>query len=204
MTAVSAIAGEFAFATPAEWFAIDLPPSPSDLDRLARDLGAVQPELADRHDDLRAMLSAFAESTAMIHAVGAYAAFPGGLEELPSTLLVSLLPMGRSTLDQIGREMSGVDGAVPSPAMKIFDLPAGRTVRMERLLEPSAGADGRRPAWFTVKYITAVPGRDQAVVLTFGTPAIALVDQLRAVFHQITCSLLINPAGQVQPPAEAH
>ena len=37
-------------------------------------------------------------------------------------------------------------------------------------------------------------------MLTFGTPAIALVDQLRAVFHQIACSLLINPAGQVEPP----
>jgi hypothetical protein len=202
VTAGSAVAGEFAFATPAEWFAIDLPPTSSDLDRLARDLGAVQPELVDRHDDLRAMLSAFAVSTAMIHAVGAYAAFPGGPGELPATLLVSLLPMSGSTLDQIGREMSGADGAAPSSAMKIFDLPAGRTVRVERLIEPSP--DDQRPVWYTVKYVSQIPGRDQAVVLTFGTPAIAPVDRLRAVFHQIACSLLINPTGQVQPPAEAH
>lgn len=86
---------------------------------------------------------------------------------------------------------------------QIFDLPAGPTVRVERLIEPSAGADDRRPVSFTAIYVTEVPGRDQVVVLTFGTPALALIDQLRPVFHQIACSLLINPAGRVQPPVEA-
>jgi hypothetical protein len=84
--------------------------------------------------------------------------------------------------------------------MRVFHLPAGHTVRIERVVEPSATGDGRRPVSFTVIYLTEVPGRDQAIVLTFGTPAIALIDSLRPVFHQIACSLLINPAGQVQPP----
>ena len=115
---------------------------------------------------------------------------------LPATLLASIQPLGPYSLAEMGRELSGAD----HEATRTFDLPAGRTVRIERLVEPSATGEGRRPVSFTVSYLTEVPGRDQAVVLTFGTPAIALVDPLRVVFHQIACSLLINPAGQVQPP----
>ena len=119
---------------------------------------------------------------------------------LPATLLVSLQPMGLYSLDEIGRELSGADHEDAPSAPRVFDLPAGRTVRTERLVEPSATGDDRRPVSFTVTYLTEIPGRGQVVVLTFRTPAITLVDQLRLVFHQIACSLLINPAGQVQPP----
>jgi hypothetical protein len=203
VTAISAPAGEFAFATPAEWFAVRLPWTESDADQLARDLAAAQPALADRRDELRAMLSGLGGSVAVRHAAAAYAAFPGGPAELPATLLVNVLPMGGSTLDQIGRELSGADHEDAPSAPRVFDLPAGRTVRTERLVEPPAAGDDGRPVSFTIKYVTEVPGRDQVVVLTFGTPALALIDQLRPVFHQIACSLLINPTGRVEPPVEA-
>ena len=200
MTARSAAAGEFAFATPADWFAIRLPRTEFDADQLASDLAVAQPGLADRRDDLRAMLSGLSGSIAVTHAAGAYAAFPGGLGDLPATLLVSVLPMDGSALDQIGREMSGPDYPGAPSTTKMFNLPAGPAVRMERLIARSVIGDDRRPVSFTVKYVTEVPGRDQVIVLSFATPALALIDQLRPVFHEIACSLLINPSGHVEPP----
>jgi hypothetical protein len=204
MTAQPAAAGEFAFATPVDWFAIDFPGTPADADRLAGQVAVAYPELAGQREALAEMLSGLAEVTQVVRAVGAYGAlFDASGVALPATLLVSVQPMGGYGLDQIGREMAGADHPGVASAMKIFDLPAGPTVRVERLVEPSAGADERRPVSFTAIYVTEVPGRDQVVVLTFGTPALALIDQLRPVFHQIACSLLINPAGRVQPPVEA-
>jgi len=146
------------------------------------------------------MLTTLAEATEAVGAVGAYGAlFDVSGVALPATLLVSIQPMGPYSLDEMGRELSGAD----HENTRLFDLPAGQTVRIERLVEPSATGDGRRPVSFTVIYLTEVPGRGQVVMLTFGTPAIALIDRLRPVFHQIACSLLINPAGQVQPPVGA-
>jgi len=204
MTPQPAATGELAFATPTDWFAIDLPGTPVDADRLARHIVTTHPRLAGQRDALAEMLSGLTEVTQAVRAVGAYGAlFDASGVALPATLLVSVQPMGGYGLDQIGREMAGADHPGVASAMKIFDLPAGPTVRVERLIEPSASDDERRPVSFTVKYVAEVPGRDQVVVLTFGTPALALIDQLRPVFHQIACSLLINPAGHVEPPVEA-
>jgi hypothetical protein len=204
MTPQPASAGEFAFATPADWFAIDLPGTPAEADRLARNIAVAHPQLTGQRDALAEMLSGLAEVTQVVRAVGAYGAlFDASGVALPATLLVSMQPMGGYGLDQIGREMAGADHPGVVSAMNIFDLPAGPTARVERLIEPSASADERRSVSFTVKYVTEVPGRDQVVVLTFGTPALALIDQLRPVFHQIACSLLINPTGRVEPPVEA-
>lgn len=213
MTGRPAATGEFAFATPADWFPIDLPATPADADRLAGQVAVAHPELAGQRETLAGMLTTLAEAIEVVDAVSAYGAlFDTSGVALPATLLVSLRPMGPYSLDEMGRELSSADHESAPLSMRMFHLPAGQTVRIERLVEPSATGDGRRPVSFTVIYLTEVPGRDQAVVLTFGTPAIALADQLRAVFHQIACSLLINPAGQVQPPvgsgppgrAEAH
>jgi hypothetical protein len=200
MTGRRSATGEFAFATPVGWFAIDLPATPADAGRLAGQVAAAHPELAGQRDALAEILTILAEATEVVGAVRAYGAlFDVSGVALPATLLVSLQPMGPYSLDEMGRELAGADHEVT----RVFDLPAGRTVRIERLIEPSATGDGQRPVSFTVIYLTEVPGRGQVVVLTFGTPAIALVDQLRVVFHQIACSLLINPAGPVQPPVEA-
>jgi hypothetical protein len=196
-----AATGEFAFATPADWFAVDLPATSADANRLAGQVAIAHPELAGQREPLAGMLTILAEAAEAVGAVGAYGTLVdvSGVA-LPATLLVGLQPMGVCSLDEMGRELAGSfhEGA------RVFQLPAGRTVRIERLVEPSATGDGRRPVSFTVIYLTEVPGRSQMVVLTFGTPAVALIDQLRPVFHQIACSLLINPEGQVQPPVEAH
>jgi hypothetical protein len=201
MTGRPAATGEFAFVTPAGWFPIDLPATPADADRLAGQVAIAHPELSGQREALAGMLTTLAEATEVVGAVSAYGAlFDASGVTLPATLLVSLRPMGPYSLDEMGRELSSADHESAPSAMRVFHLPAGQTVRIERLIEPSATGDGRRPVSLTVIYLTEVPGRDQAVVLTFGTPAIALVDQLRPVFHQIACSLLINPAGQVQPP----
>lgn len=202
MTRRHAATGGFAFATPAGWFSIDLPGSPADAGRLAGQVTVAHPELAGRREALAEMLTSLAEATEAVGAVGAYGAlFDVSGVALPATLLISIQPMGAYSLDEIGRELSGADQEGAPPVTRVFDLPAGQTVRIERLTEPSATGDGRRPVSFTVTYLTEVPGRGQVVVLTFGTPATALTDQLRPVFHQIACSLLINPVGQVQPPA---
>jgi hypothetical protein len=213
MTGRPAAEGEFAFATPIDWFDIDLPDTRADADRLARRIAASHPRLAGQREALAQMLSGLTEVTQAMRTVGAYGAlFNHSGVAWPATLLVSVQPMGGCNLDQIGREMSGADQPGAQSITKPFDLPAGQTVRMERLIEPSATGDDRRPVSFTVTYVTEVPGRDLVVVLTFATPAPALINQLRLTFHQIACSLLINPAGQVQSPvgsgppgrAEAH
>lgn len=201
MTGRPAATGEFAFATPADWFAIDLPATPADADRLAGQVAVAHPELAGQRETLAGMLTTLAEAIEVVDAVSAYGAlFDASGVALPATLLVSLRPMSPYSLDEMGRELSSAYHESASLSMRVFHLPAGHTVRIERVVEPSATGDGRRPVSFTVIYLTEVPGRDQAIVLTFGTPAIALIDSLRPVFHQIACSLLINPAGQVQPP----
>jgi hypothetical protein len=201
MTRRRAATGEFAFATPIGWFAIDLPVTSADAGRLAGQVAVAHPELAGQRATLAGMLTTLGEAAEAVGAVGAYGAlFDVSGVVLPATLLVGIQPMGPYSLDEMGRELPGAE----HEATRVFHLPAGRTVRIERLIEPSATGEGRRPVSFTVSYLTEVPGRGQAVVLTFGTPAVALADQLRAVFHQIACTLLINPAGAVQVPAEAH
>jgi hypothetical protein len=191
---------EFAFATPADWFAIDLPATPVDAGRLAGQVAVAHPELAGQREALGGMLTILAAATEAVGAVGAYGAlFDASGVALPATLLVGLQPMGLYSLDEMCRELAGAD----HDGARVFHLPAGRTVRIERIVEPSPTGDGRRPVSFTVIYLTEVPGRSQMVVLTFGTPAIALIDELRPVFHQIACSLLINPTGPVKPPVEA-
>lgn len=200
MTRPSVAAGEFAFATPADWFAIDLPDSPADAGRLARHVTAAHPGLAGQREALAEMLTSLAAAAAAVGAVGAYGALldASGVA-LPATLLVTVQPAGSYALSDIAREMSGADRPDAPSATQMFDLPAGRTARTERLAEPPANGDDRRPVSFTVTYVTEVPGRDQVVVLTFATPALALIDQVRPVFHQIACSLLINPAGLINP-----
>src|ERR1039457_4970427 len=174
MTPRRAATGEFSFATPAGWFAIDLPATPADAGRLADQVAVTHPELAGQGEALAGMLTTLAEATEAVGAVGAYGALFGASGvALPATLLVSIQPMGPYSLDEMGRELSGADHEIA----RMFDLPAGRTVRIERLIEPSATGEGRRPVSFTVIYLTEVPGRGQVVVLTFGTPALALADQ---------------------------
>ena len=143
-------------------------------------------------------------AAAAVNAVGAFGTVldsPAG--PLPATVIVSVQATGGSPVDQIAREMAGADDAIAPPEVDTFALPAGRTIRTERLVARPAGVDGRRPVSFTVVYLTEVPEREQVVVLIFATPAIAQADRLRLVFHQIACSMCVNPACRVDPPGRS-
>jgi hypothetical protein len=192
MTTVTGHAGRggLALATPGDWFPIRLPNGRPDIGRMADEVAAVRPGLPIGRDALAAMLSHLAEASAVLNVAGAYATIldvPGG--PLPATLLVSVRGLGGLTLDEIAAEMSTPDGALAPPTVKMFDLPAGRTVRIERFREWPGAAEGPRPVSLTVQYVTVVPAGGRAVLLMFSTPAVALAEQLRPLFHQIACTL---------------
>jgi hypothetical protein len=193
------VTGQFAFATPADWFPVRLPKTQADLNRLAADVMDAYPALAGERDAVHYMLRGFGLATVAIHAVSAHAAvadLPG--LALPATLLVSLQEMGGRTLDQAAGELSG--GTLGSSAAAMFTLPAGRTARVVRLSKLPNAVAGRPLASLSVNYVTEVPDRGQAIVLTFGTLAVAQARSLLPVFHQIACSLCVNSAGPVQAP----
>lgn len=199
MTAGSATRGQFAFATPAGWFPVRLPRTRADIDRLAADVMDAYPVLAGERDTVQKMLRGFGLAAVAVGAVCARAAIAHLRgPALPETLLVSLQAMGGRTLDQVAGELS--EGTPGSSAVAMFTLPAGRTARVQRLWKmPNAVAD-RSLTSLSVDYVTEVPDRGQAIVLTFGTLAVAQARSLLPVFHQIACSLCVNPAGPVQPP----
>jgi hypothetical protein len=194
--------GDLAFATPGDWFAIRLPQERVDADQLAGELATAfqKPEgsrdAAVSRDGLRNLISDLVEACAALDVVCAYATVLDVLGgPLPATLVASVRAMGEYTLDQIASEMSAADDAVKAPVVGMLDLPAGRTVRIERLREMPGTADGRRPVSFIVQYIAEGPGTGRAVLLTFSTPAVALADQLRPLFHQIACTLRLDGRG---------
>jgi Arc/MetJ family transcription regulator len=192
-------AGQLAFATPADWFPVRLPRTQADIDRLAADVMDAYPVLAGERDTVQTMLRGFGLAAAAIHALCARAAVAGRSDlALPATLLVSLQAMGGHTLDQVAGELS--EGTLAPSAVTMFNLPAGRTARVERLSKMPNAVAGRSLAWLSVNYVTKVPDHGQAIVLTFGTLAVAQARSLLPVFHQIACSLCVNPAGRVQPP----
>ena len=70
---------------------------------------------------------------------------PGGL--LPATLVISAHPMGGQTLDEIAQDLAESAGPAASPEVRIFDLPAGRTARVERLRNAPDGAGHGSCPW---------------------------------------------------------
>jgi hypothetical protein len=198
MTAATSQAGRggLAFATPGDWFALRLPYGQPAADRMASEVAAARPGLPIGRDMLAGMLGHMAEASVALNVVGAYATIldvPGG--PLPATMLVSVRGLDGLTLDQIAGELSIADGPLPPPTVRMFDLPAGRTVRIERFQEWPGAAEAPRPLSFTVQYVAAVPAGGQAVLMMFSTPAVALTEQLRPLFHQIACTLRFEDPG---------
>ena len=188
MTSVQPHPTGVAFATPANWLTIKVPRSSADVAQLASAVAAAQPELGSR-PAVERLLNGLVEACAELDVLGAYATIlevPGGL--LPATLVASAHPMGGQALDQIAQDLAEPADVVPPPEVRFFDLPAGRTARIERLRESPDGARERLVS-LVVQYVAEIPGTDGAMVLTFGTPALALSGQLRQVFHQIACTL---------------
>ena len=182
--------GGLAFATPADWFAVRLPAERVDADRMASELASARPELAGGQDALAGLLGSLVEACSALNVLCGYATLldtPGG--PLPATLVVSVRDMGGRTLDEIAAGLSGGDGSAGPAVTRVFDLPPGRTIRIERRREWPGTAGGRALVSMIVQYVAEVPGTGQAVLLVFSTPAAALAGQLRPVFHQIACTL---------------
>ena len=111
---------------------------------------------------------------------------PGG--PLPATVMASVYPTGGTDVERLAERMSG--GGQPA----CFDLPAGRTARIERLREQPVPGRDERLVSLVVQYVTAIPGAGNAVVLTFSTPALGLGRELQQLFHQMACTLRFEPA----------
>jgi hypothetical protein len=108
---------------------------------------------------------------------------------LPASLVINVFPFRGQTLGHVAEQLSGDTGALGARPPRLVDFPAGRAVRVERLREWSVLAGDRHPVSLLVQYIAEVPGHDQALVLTFSTPALGLAEQLRPVFHAIVSTL---------------
>jgi hypothetical protein len=178
-----------AFATPGNWFAIRLPKDRADADQLAGELAGVLPDMSSA-DAVRVLVGDLVRACASLDVLCGYATVldvPGG--PLPASLVVNVWPLGGYTLEQVAAQMSAPDRAAGPPVSGVLDLPAGRTVRVERLREWGGRVDGRHPVSLIVQYVTAIPGTGQAAVLTFSTPALALADRLRPLFHGIAYTL---------------
>jgi hypothetical protein len=178
-----------AFATPGDWQTIKVPREPADIAQLAGAVIAARSGLASRQADVERMLNGLVEACAALDVLGAYVTVldvPGG--PLPATLVASAQPVGSQTIAEIAQDLAGPAGAVGPADVRMFDLPAGPTARVERLQEwPGEGRE--QLVSLVVHYVAEIPGSDGAMVLTFSTPALALSGQLRQVFHQIACTL---------------
>ena len=192
MTAPSSeqMSGGLAFATPGDWFALRVPSERTDAATLASQVIAARPKIAGQRDAVNRMVRALIDACASLDVLCAYTTaldVPGG--PLPATLLASVHPMGGLALDQIATAMSAADDCVARPEVGSFDLPAGRTIRIERLPEWGSPGQEHRLVSLVVQYVAEIPGTGSAIILTFSTPAVALAAQLRQLFHQIACTL---------------
>jgi hypothetical protein len=189
--------GGLAFATPGDWFAVRLPRESADARRLAAEVTAARPELAPERPRLEGMLASLVEACAALDVLCAYATVldvPAG--PLPASLVVSVPQLGEETLDRVALQMAADSGSVAPPSVDFFDLPAGRTVRIEQFRHWADPAEEHRLVSLVIQYVTHIPGTGQAALLTFSSPAVALAGQLRLLFHQITCTLRFDGAGQ--------
>ena len=190
VTAEGAPRGAVAIATPGDWFAVRVPRQTGDADQLAEQTMTARPELASHRAALQDLLRGVVGACGTLDVAAAYTTVldvVGG--PLPATLVLTAHPLGGQTLDAVAAGISGQDDDdLPPSPVGMFDFPAGRTARIERLLERGGAGESRRPVSFLAQYVTEAPG-GVAVMLTFSTPALALADQLRPLFHQIACTL---------------
>jgi hypothetical protein len=181
------VSGGLAFATPGDWFPVRVPRERADADRLAQQILAARPGL--RPDAVTRMARSLVDACASLDVLCAYTTaleVPGG--PLPATVMASVYPTGGLDAERLAERMSG--GEPPA----CFDLPAGRTARIERLREQPVPGRDERLVSLVVQYVTAIPGTGDAVVLTFSTPALGLGDELQQLFHQMACTLRFESA----------
>lgn len=183
------VAGGLAFATPGDWFPLRVPRERADADVLTRQVLAARPGLP--REAVARMSRSLVAACASLDVLCAYTTaleVPGG--PLPATVVASVHPTEGLDVERFAERMAGSGQTV------CFDLPAGRTVRIERLQEqPIPGRDERLVS-LIVQYVAQFPGTDDAVVLTFSTPALGLGRELQQLFHQMACTLRFEPMDQ--------
>jgi hypothetical protein len=180
----------FRIATPGNWFDIRLPQGAAAEDELAARLADAWPEETTSGNDLRGIVHNLVSAAAALDVLCAYATLVNGYGRLlPASLVINTFPLGDLTLDQLAEQLSGTDGSLAPRLARVVDLPAGRAVRTEQLREWDVSAGGRQPVSLLVQYVAEVPGRGQALVLTFSTSALGLAEQLGPLFHSIASTL---------------
>jgi hypothetical protein len=156
-------AGGLGFAMPPDWVAVRVP-------------RRAAPQ------QLRILAAVFAAADVLCACTTALAV-PGG--PLPATLLVSSYPTGGQAVDQIAGRLAAGGGSATGSRVDRFDLPIGRTARVEWRPDRGAPEQPRRPGSLVIQYVAGIPGTANAVILTFATPAVTLAAWLRPLFHQI-------------------
>jgi hypothetical protein len=183
--------GGLAFATPGDWFPLRVPGERADADALTGQILGTRPDLP--REAVARMARSLVAACASLDVLCAYTTaleVPGG--PLPATVVASVHPMGGLDVERFAEGMASGGRAV------CFDLPAGGTARIERLQEqPIPGRDDRLVS-LIVQYVAQIPGTEDAVVLTFSTPALGLGRELLQLFHQMACTLRFEPADQQQ------
>lgn len=188
-------AASFSIATPGDWASIRLPQGEEAADDLAAVLADSWPGPASSVAELRGIARSLMNAAAALDVLGAYATVLNDHGRLlPVSLVINAFPLRGKSLGQVAEELSGGNGAQGAQPPRLVDLPAGRSVRVERLREWDVSADGRHPVSLLVQYVAEIPGRGQALVLTFSTLALGMAEQLRPAFHSIASTLRFEPA----------
>jgi len=189
MTATSSeqLSVGLAFATPGDWFPLRVPRERADVDVLTDQILAARPGLP--RDAVVRMAQSLVAACASLDVLCAYTTaleVPGG--PLPATVVASVHPAEGLDAERMAERMAG-DGQVVC-----FDLPAGRTARIERLREQPIPGRAERLVSLVVQYVTQLPGTGDVAVLTFSTPALGLGRELQQLFHQMACTLRFEAA----------
>jgi hypothetical protein len=174
----------FTIATPGDWFSIRLPHGEAGADELSAQLSAGWPgDQAPAEEELRGLVRSLVGAASALDVLCAYATvFSSGGHWLPASLVVNVFARRGQSLDEIAGQLSGA-GMAGQPAVSMVDLPGGPAVRVERLHEWAGSPDGRHPVSLLVQYVIEAPGSEQALALTFSTPALGLAEQLRPLFQ---------------------
>ena len=171
-----------AFATPSDWFPLRVPRERTDAEVLTEQILAARPELP--REAVARMARSLVAACASLDVLCAYTTaldVPGG--PLPATVVVSVHSTEDLDVERFAERMAGGGQLI------WFDLPAGRTARMERLREQPIPGRDERIVSLVVQYVTQIPGTGDVVVLTFSTPALGLGRELLQLFHQMACTL---------------
>ena len=165
-------------------------------DELAAQLAGSWPDGDGVEEELRGLTRSLVSAAAALDVLCAYATvLSSGGHWLPVSLVVNAFPRRGRTLSQITEQLSSADGTVAPLAPQPVDLPAGPAVRVQQLREWGGSADGRHPTSLVVQYVAEVPDGEQALVLTFSTPALGLAEKLQSLFHSIACTLRFGGQG---------